>query len=75
MGAVLLENDVLRLSKNGASFWLAGLADQMAIRADAGHWRGLDDLPGTLAKLPTMLRRSCWRMSRSSFRARQSASR
>ena len=51
MGAKLLENDVSRLSKNGAPFWLAGLADQMAIRAGAGHWRGLDDLPGTLAKI------------------------
>jgi len=39
------------------------------------HWRGLDDLRGRSPKLPTMLRRSCWRMSRSSFRARQSASR
>ena len=59
MGAKLLENDVLRLSRNGAPVWLAGLADQMAIRAGAGHWRGLDDLPGTLAKItddaPTIL--------------------
>jgi hypothetical protein len=59
MGAKLLENEVLRLSKDGAPFWLAGLADQMAIRTGAGHWRGHDDLPGTLAEItddaPTIL--------------------
>jgi hypothetical protein len=51
MGATVLENDALRLVKNGAPFWLAGLGDQMAIRLDGGHWRGHDDLPGTLAKI------------------------
>jgi predicted MPP superfamily phosphohydrolase len=51
MGATLLENDALRLEKDGAPFWLAGLADQMAFRVGAAHWRGQDDLPGTLAKI------------------------
>jgi len=51
MGATLLENDALRLVKDGAPFWLAGLADQMAVHTGAGHWRGHDDLPGTLAKI------------------------
>lgn len=54
VGVPVYENDVVRLSKHGAAFWLAGLGDQIALppsrRAGRG-WRGLDDLPGTLAKI------------------------
>ncbi|MDX8537712.1 metallophosphoesterase [Mesorhizobium abyssinicae] len=52
-GITVLENDAFRLEKDGHGFWLAGLADQLALlpgqgRAEAG---GLDDLDGTLAKV------------------------
>ena len=50
----LYENDVLRLEKDGQPFWLAGLGDQVAFVSVRG-WRhpqrGVDDLPGTLAKI------------------------
>ena len=48
----LLENDAVRLAKNGRVFWVAGLADQMAHRLKRGWTRGADDLRGTLAKVP-----------------------
>lgn len=50
-GIRLLENDALRLTKDGKPFWIAGLADQIA------HWKShaisqpLDDLPGTLRQV------------------------
>lgn len=54
-GLPVLENKAVRLVKDGIPFWLAGLADQLAFRI--GHsrergtlYRGLDDLPGTLAQ-------------------------
>lgn len=49
-GIPVLENDVLRLTKNGHPFWIAGLGDQepFVLRGD---YRGRDDLPGTLAKI------------------------
>ena len=54
-GIPVYENDVVRLEKNGRPFWLAGLGDQLAFRRhrDAGeeHHFGVDDLPGTLAKV------------------------
>jgi predicted MPP superfamily phosphohydrolase len=55
-GIPVYENDVVRLEKDGRSFWLAGLGDQLAFvrsrrrRARRGP-RGVDDLPGTLAKV------------------------
>ncbi len=50
-GATVLENDSVALSKEGRRFWLAGLADQMAVRTGhKGHY-GLDDLGGTLAQV------------------------
>jgi uncharacterized protein len=56
-GIRVYENDVLRLEKDGQAFWLAGLGDQIAFleRWQAGHpvARGVDDLPGTLAKITT----------------------
>jgi hypothetical protein len=48
-GIPVLENDALRLAKGGQPFWLLGLGDQLAFRRGGG--RGVDDLPGTLAKL------------------------
>lgn len=54
-GLPVYENDAVRLEKDGQAFWLAGLADQVALMPGyAGRKRrgftGLDDLPGTLAK-------------------------
>jgi predicted MPP superfamily phosphohydrolase len=57
-GIPVYENGCVRLRKNGAPFWVAGLGDQWALhtRAGARHWRranhgGTDDLHGTLAKV------------------------
>jgi hypothetical protein len=47
----VLENDVVRLAKDGRKIWLAGLGDQLAYRLGRNHFRGVDDLPGTLAKV------------------------
>lgn len=49
------ENDAVKLEKDGQGFWLAGLGDQLAFlpvhRRDRTARIGLDDLPGTLAKI------------------------
>lgn len=53
-GIRVYENDVLRLEKEGRGFWLAGLGDQLAfipVRGWRNPVRGVDDLPGTLAKI------------------------
>jgi predicted MPP superfamily phosphohydrolase len=42
-------NDVARVEKDGHSFWLAGLGDQLALRS-----RGLDDLRGTMTQITDM---------------------
>lgn len=48
-------NEAVRLEKDGQSFWLAGLGDQMAPRPGKDlkqmRMRGIDDLPGTLAQI------------------------
>ncbi len=49
-GIPVMHNEVLRLEKDGLPFWLAGLGDQEPFRY-RDNWRGLDDLPGTLAKV------------------------
>ncbi len=56
VGIPVYENDVVRLSKDGRAFWLAGLGDQIAFRQ--GRWpngrprfSGVDDLAGTLGKV------------------------
>ena len=54
-GIPVYENDAVRLEKDGQAFWLAGLADQIAFlpRRSRGEreFIGLDDLPGTLARV------------------------
>ena len=37
----------------GQQFWLAGIGDQIAHRIGHGRFRGVDDLPGTLAQVTT----------------------
>ena len=49
-GLSVLENDALRLVKDGRPFWLLGLGDQIALLRKP-RLLGVDDLPGTLAKL------------------------
>jgi predicted MPP superfamily phosphohydrolase len=49
----LLENDAVLLGPEGKRFWLAGLGDQLAYRLGHGRFRGVDDLPGTLAQVKT----------------------
>jgi uncharacterized protein len=49
----VLENKAVLLGADGARFWLAGLGDQRAIRLGQGRYRGVDDLPGTLAQIST----------------------
>jgi hypothetical protein len=58
-GVPVLENDVTRLTKDGRTVWLAGLGDQWAFWPRDRRWRGrreiayrgIHDLPGTLAKV------------------------
>jgi hypothetical protein len=50
-GIPVLENDVVRLDKDGQEFWLAGLGDQLAFPQGRGQFIGVDDLSGTLAKV------------------------
>ena len=62
----MLENNVVSLGAPGQRFWLAGLGDQLAYPLGHGRFRGVDDLPGTLAQVtnddPVLL----WRTSRTS---------
>src|SRR5262249_40957709 len=55
-GIPVYENDVVRLTRAGRSFWLAGLGDQIAFqltrRLYPGRRMGVDDLGATLAKVP-----------------------
>jgi len=54
-GIRVMENDVVRVEKDGHGVWIAGLADQLALRPSKAwnrkHFVGLDDLQGTLAKV------------------------
>jgi predicted MPP superfamily phosphohydrolase len=49
----LLENDAVLLGGPGQKFWLAGIGDQLAHPLGHGRFRGVDDLPGTLARVRT----------------------
>lgn len=53
VGIPVLENDAVLLGPEGARFWLAGLGDQRAYRLGHGRFRGVDDLPRTLAQIRT----------------------
>lgn len=50
-GIRVLENEALRLTKDGQAFWVAGLADQLGDVIGPRLYRGLDDLKGTLAQV------------------------
>lgn len=50
-GIPILENDAVRLTHRGRSFWLLGLGDQLAYILGHRQFRGIDDLPKTLAKI------------------------
>ncbi|MER2267488.1 metallophosphoesterase [Methylobacterium oxalidis] len=50
VGIPVMENEALRLTKDGHPFWIAGLGDQEPYVL-WGDPRGRDDLPGTLAKV------------------------
>lgn len=53
-GIPVMENDVVRIEKEGQGVWLAGLADQLALLPGRGgrtRFKGMDDLQGTLAKV------------------------
>ena len=56
VGIPVYENDAVRLSKDGRTFWLAGLGDQLAFwptrRRYPGRRVGVDDLGAALAKVP-----------------------
>jgi hypothetical protein len=49
----VLENDARLIGEPGARFWLLGLGDTIAYRLGRGRFRGVDDLPGTLARITT----------------------
>lgn len=52
-GMNLMENNALLLEKGGRRFWLGGLGDQIAYYVAPHTFRGVDDLPGTLARMTT----------------------
>lgn len=52
-GIPVMENDAILVSRDdGPAFWLAGLGDQLAHPLGRRQFRGVDDLPGTLARIP-----------------------
>ena len=73
-GIPVYENDVVRLTKSGRHFWLAGLGDQLAFQATRrrypGRRIGVDDLDRhACARCPTAIPSSCSRTSPTSCRA------
>jgi uncharacterized protein len=46
----VLENESVRLAKDGQPFWVAGLGDQLAYPVGRRRFEGFDDLHGTLAQ-------------------------
>lgn len=50
-GIPVYENEAIRLRHRRRPFWLAGLGDQIAFASAGGGFSGLDDLPGTLARI------------------------
>jgi predicted MPP superfamily phosphohydrolase len=53
VGIPVLENQAVLLGERGRRFWLAGLGDQLAHRLGPGRFKGVDDLPATLARIDT----------------------
>ena len=53
VGIPAMQNDAVRLSWQGARFWLAGLGDQLAHRIGPSKFIGVDDLPDTLKRVDT----------------------
>lgn len=62
VGIPVYQNDAVRLTKDGQPFWIAGLGDQWAfwprkenyqrfVKGGKIGYEGVDDLPGTLAKI------------------------
>jgi uncharacterized protein len=49
----VLENNAVLLGADGQKFWLAGIGDQLAHPLGHHRYRGVDDLPGTLAQIRT----------------------
>ena len=49
----VMENTAVLLGEGQSRFWLAGLGDQIAHYISPGHFRGVDDLPGTMAQIKT----------------------
>jgi predicted MPP superfamily phosphohydrolase len=49
----LLENRSVLLGPEGERVWVAGIGDQIAHRIGPHRFRGVDDLPGTLAQVTT----------------------
>ena len=47
----LLENESIRLEKDGSPFWVTGLADQLGRRVGYQRFLGLDDLPEALRQV------------------------
>lgn len=51
-GIPVLQNQALRLKKDGRAFWLAGLGDTIAyVLPGHSNFLGVDDLPATLAQI------------------------
>jgi predicted MPP superfamily phosphohydrolase len=53
VGIPVLENRAVLLGAGARRVWLAGIGDQLAYRLGPHHFRGVDDLPGTLAQVTT----------------------
>jgi predicted MPP superfamily phosphohydrolase len=51
VGIPVLENDAHLMGETPHRFWLAGLGDQLAYPRGHGRFDGVDDLPGTLARI------------------------
>ncbi len=49
----VLENKAVMVGGEGHRLWLAGLGDQIAFRLGDHRFRGVDDLPATLAEVTT----------------------
>jgi predicted MPP superfamily phosphohydrolase len=50
-GIFVMENDAVRLARNGLKFWIVGLGDQLMPGGFGGGAIGCDDLDGALAKV------------------------